>query len=111
MGKCKIYHVLKDDNIITLKKYDELLINEKNMGPIYDIIIDVNNMSKHLINYTLYDVLYLTHLVDNMKTVIKDYDIIIQLTQYIFLDSYIFFLFYKLVKKKLLLKLTEYIMA
>jgi len=87
LGKCKIYHVLKDDNIITLKKYDELLINEKNMGPIYDIIIDVNNMSKHLINYTLYDVLYLTHLVDNMKTVIKDYDIIIQLTQYIFLEK------------------------
>jgi hypothetical protein len=86
LGKCKIYHVLKDDGIITKVKYNELLKNEKKMGPIYDIIINVNNMSKHLINYTLYDVLYLTHLVDNFKK-IPNYSLIIEITQFIFLEK------------------------
>jgi hypothetical protein len=86
LGKCKIYHVLKDDGIITIRKYDELLKNEINMGPIYDIIINVNSMSKHLINYTLYDVLYLTHLVDNFKK-IQNYSLIIEITQFIFLEK------------------------
>ena len=53
LGKCKIYHILKDENVITNTKYNSLLLNEKNMGPIYDIIINVNNMSKHLINIGL----------------------------------------------------------
>jgi len=87
LGKCKIYHILKDENVITNAKYNSLLLNEKNMGPIYDIIINVNNMSKHLINYTLYDVLFLTHLVDNLKSKIKDYNLIIQITQFIFLEK------------------------
>ena len=54
---------------------------------IYTIIINVNNMSKHLINYTLYDVLFLTHLVDNLKSKIKDYNLIIQITQFVFLEK------------------------
>ena len=33
------------------------------MGPIYNIKVDVNNMSKELINYTLFDVFYLNVLV------------------------------------------------
>ena len=58
LGKCKIYNVLKDDGIITEEKYNLLLENDKSMGPIYDIIINVNRLSKNLIFYTLYDAFF-----------------------------------------------------
>lgn len=86
LGKCKIYNVLKDDGIITEKKYNLLLENDKNMGPIYDIIINVNKLSKNLIYYTLYDVLFLTHLVEKYKKM-KSFDLIVELTQFIFLEK------------------------
>jgi hypothetical protein len=62
--KCKIYSLLSDQNIITLEKLNQLYKNEENMGPIYNIFIDINNLknNKELILYTLYDVLYLTYL-------------------------------------------------
>lgn len=86
LGKCKIYNVLKDDGIITESKYNALLENDQNMGPIYDIIINVFKLSKNLIYYTLYDVLFLTHLVDNYRK-IESFDLIVELTQFIFLEK------------------------
>lgn len=86
LGKCKIYNVLRDDGIITDKKYNELLENDKNMGPIYDIIINVNKLSKNLIFYTLYDVLFLPHLVEEYKKS-NSFDLIVELTQFIFLEK------------------------
>ena len=51
--------------VITSVKLNELLENEKKMGPIYDIIIDVNNLSKPLLKYSLYDTLFLPSLIKN----------------------------------------------
>lgn len=86
LGKCKIYHVLKDEQVITTSKYNELLENERQMGPIYDIVINVNKMSSNLIKYTLYDVIYLYHLVKKYS-LLKEYKLIIELTQFIFLEK------------------------
>lgn len=86
LGKCKIYHVLKNDGIITENKYNELLENEKKMGPIYDIIININKLSKELKEYTFYDVLYLYYLVKSYK-VLNEYSLINDLTQFILLEK------------------------
>ena len=86
LGKCKIYNVLKDDGIISEKKYNELLDNDNKMGPIYDIIINVFKLSQNLIYYTLYDVLFLTHIVDNYKNM-DSFKLIVELTQFIFLEK------------------------
>ena len=47
------------EKIISQKKYDEIKLNEEKMGPIYDIKIDINNLSEKLIDYSFYDVIYL----------------------------------------------------
>lgn len=86
LGKCKIYHVLKNDGIISENKFNELLENEKKMGPIYDIIININKLSKELIEYTFYDVLYLYYLVKSYK-ILKEYSLINELTQFILLEK------------------------
>lgn len=86
LGKCKIYHVLKNDEIISENKFNELLKNEKKMGPIYDIIIDINKLSKELVEYTFYDVLYLYYLVKSYKS-LKEFNLINELTQFILLEK------------------------
>jgi hypothetical protein len=58
-NKCKIYYLLKQMDVINKKQFDYLLKNEEDMGPIYNIIIDVKKMSDELIKYSTYDVLYL----------------------------------------------------
>jgi hypothetical protein len=57
------------------------------MGPIYDIIIDINNISELLINYTLYDVLYLYHLTNYYKLNFNDYNLINEITQLTFMQK------------------------
>ena len=44
-------------------------------------------LSEPLIDYTLYDVLYLDHLVKNLKNKIKDFNLIIDITQLVFIDK------------------------
>ena len=61
-NRCKIYYLLKQMKIVNKKQFNYLLKNEKKMGPIYNIRINVKNMSKALINYCTYDVLYLPEL-------------------------------------------------
>jgi hypothetical protein len=61
-SKCRIYDLLLNMNVINKSKYDYLMKNDKLMGNIWDIIIDVKNMSKELINYCVYDVEFLPEL-------------------------------------------------
>ena len=87
LGKCKIYYVLLNEGIITNQKFDELQENEKNMGPIYDIIININTLNESLVIYTLYDVLFLVHFLQYYKREIPDYNLVIELTQFSFLEK------------------------
>lgn len=61
--KCKIYELLLQMGIINDNHYQQLLKNEEMMGPIYEIIVNVNNMSEPLIKYCMFDVLYLPALI------------------------------------------------
>jgi hypothetical protein len=87
LGKCKINYLLLKEGIISQEKFDELQKEEESMGPIYDIIIDINNLSDLLINYTLYDVLYLYHLTNFYKVNFKDFDLINEITQLTFMQK------------------------
>lgn len=62
-NKCKIYYLLKKMNVINEKQFEFILKNEEDMGPIWKIIVDINKMDDKLINYTVFDVLYLGELI------------------------------------------------
>ncbi len=61
-GKCKIYDLLLSLHVIDKKKYDELMENDKLIGNIWDVFIDVRNLSKEVAKYSAYDVIYLPDL-------------------------------------------------
>jgi len=58
-NKCRIYELLKQMKVIDKKKYDYLEKNDKMMGNIWEINIDVNKMSENVIIYCVYDVIFL----------------------------------------------------
>lgn len=58
-NRCRIYDLLKQMNVITNKKFDELEENDRKMGNIWEIDLQINKLSKSVIIYSLYDVLYL----------------------------------------------------
>ena len=60
---CSIYDLLLNHGIITKDKYNELYKIEEDMGPIWLIKKDVNNLSDILLKYCLYDALYLPELI------------------------------------------------
>jgi hypothetical protein len=65
-NKCKIYELLLNMKVINRKKYNKLMENDKLMGNIWEINIDITNpeftTNKELIKYSIYDVLYLPKL-------------------------------------------------
>lgn len=58
-GKCQIYELLIKAKIIDQKKKDYLEKNEEIMGEIYDVYIDIHDLSDELLIYSVYDVVYL----------------------------------------------------
>jgi hypothetical protein len=66
--KCKIYELLKNMKVIDSKKYNYLIQNEQEMGPIYKVIIDVKNMNDKVIIYSAYDVIFLPDLYKKFPT-------------------------------------------
>ena len=57
--KCKIYFALLNVGVINQVQFDKLIKNQDDMGPIYEIKININNINNELLKYTLYDVLFL----------------------------------------------------
>ena len=47
---CSIYSLLEDHNIITHKKVKELEANEKDMGSISELTIDIYNMNDNILH-------------------------------------------------------------
>lgn len=63
---CNIYYLLKKYNVVTEKQYDFLEENHKKLGDFWNSYIDIRNLSSELINYSLYDALYLGNLFKKM---------------------------------------------
>jgi hypothetical protein len=61
--KCSIYYLLEEFKIIDKKNIKKLKNLEKNIGEIYLIKFDINNLSENLLYYALYDVIYLPTLI------------------------------------------------
>jgi hypothetical protein len=85
--KCTIYELLKQMNVINQNKYDYLEKNDKDMGDIWKIKVDVKNMNDNLIIYCLYDVIYLptlfytfpiNNIYRNLLPAITNYNMIIR---------------------------------
>lgn len=60
--KCSIYDLLLNQKIVTQDKINWLNKIEEKMGPIYLIKINIHNLSNYVLNYSLYDVIYLPEL-------------------------------------------------
>jgi hypothetical protein len=90
-NKCKIYEALKNMEVISSDKFDSLMKNDEDMGHIYEITIDINNLSRNLIFYAIYDVLFLKYLYGSYiisKSNKKYYTTIIpEITQLVFLEK------------------------
>lgn len=67
-NKCKIYYILLHMKVINNKQFNLLLENQEEMGDISKLNIDVNNLNINLLQYSVYDVIYLKKLVSKFKT-------------------------------------------
>lgn len=87
-AKCKIYHILKQLKVINQKQLDMLLKNEEEMGPIYEIIIDVRKLNKNTMLYSAFDVLYLPSLLERFPNNVLYMKLIPQFTCFNYIDRY-----------------------
>lgn len=91
-GKCKIYDLLSQMKVISKSKYDELMKNDKLMGNIWEINIDITKDSfiknKELIKYCVYDVLFLPQLFNNFPKNEIYKDIIPEIGNIVFILRY-----------------------
>lgn len=93
-GKCSIYDAMLYFNTIDKNKYDDLNKINELMGPIQDVMWDINKLSSFHIKYAYYDVLYLlTFLDDIYKTIInttpqyvRTYYYIVQIVRFVILE-------------------------
>ena len=89
---CRIYDMLLNYEIIDQRIYQILDKNEDEMGPIYKIIIDINNLSEALKKYSIYDVIYLGKAFLTLKDMIikynpKNYYILIDILRFSFMEK------------------------
>jgi len=88
---CKIYDLLSDLEIINSNQKKNLELNEEKMGPIYDIIIDIDKLTPELITYAIHDVVFLIEAYLKLKNTIiqknpRDYYLLIDCLRYCFLE-------------------------
>ena len=88
---CRIYDLLIDLQIITNDQKKYLEQNEEKMGPIYNIIIDINKLTPELITYAIHDVVFLIETYLKLKNIIiqknpRDYYLLVDCLRYCFLE-------------------------
>jgi hypothetical protein len=98
--KCSIYDLYKEFDIITNKKFIYLSNIENITGPIHLVEFKIDNMTSKVLEYAVYDVLYLVSLFEKIiKTNINFNNIIPDITRNIF--------FYKRIENKYFIKINE----
>ena len=88
---CKIYDLLLEIKIINKEQKIKLEENEEKMGPIYNIIIDINKLTPELITYSIHDVVFLIDAYLKLKNDIiqknpRDYYLLIDCLRYSFME-------------------------
>lgn len=72
-GKCSIYNAMLYFDTITKTKFDDLEKINDSMGPVQNVMWDVDHLTKYHIEYAYYDVLYLNDFLVNIyKKVIRE---------------------------------------
>jgi len=89
---CKIYDLLLQLKVINEDQKKELELNEVKMGPIYEIIIDINKLTPELITYAIHDVVFLVDAYIILRDLIiqtnpKDYYLLIDSLRYCFMEK------------------------
>lgn len=96
---CSLYDMLCNFNIIDANTKKKLDNNEKKMGPIYNIIINIDDLSTELIIYAIHDVVFLIKAYKILKTIIisnkiklpiikiKEYDMLLEFIRYAYLEK------------------------
>jgi hypothetical protein len=86
---CNIYFSIEYFGVVNEKQIDFLKDNEKKLGKFWLIYIDINKLPKTLIEYAMYDALYLKQLTKNIKGIIEDngdnYNLILDVTRIVLL--------------------------
>ena len=100
MKKCSIYDLYKELDIITDKKFNYLSNIENITGPIYLVDFKIENMLSKVLEYAVYDVLYLVSLFQKITRISTNLNTIIpQITRNIF--------FYKRIENKYFVKINK----
>jgi hypothetical protein len=88
-GRCRIYELMKQMGAITTEQYNNMIQNDKKLGHIWEIHIDVRNMNNpRLIKYCVDDVEYLPDLYEKFPKNEIYMKIIPAMTQYNYLVRY-----------------------
>jgi len=87
---CNIYHCLETFNVVSKKQIDFLHHNEKKLGKLWFLKkIHITTLSPQLIDYAMYDALYLKKLANNLKEHIVNnglkYNLINEITRFVLL--------------------------
>lgn len=86
---CNLYAVYKEYDAVDDKQIKYLEKTEKRLGNFWTQTIDIHNMSDELVEYAMYDVVYLCKLLKNMKIKIEQldlsYNMIVHLTRMMFM--------------------------
>lgn len=83
--KCSIYDLYKEFNVINNDIYNDLNNIENIIGPIYLIQINIKKLAPKVLEYAVYDVLYLVSLYNKIINISDYYKILIpNITQHIF---------------------------
>lgn len=78
INKCSIYNFLEEFKIIDTKNIKHLNDLENKIGEIYLVEFDIDNLNNNLIEYALYDVIYLPSLIKKIINISDIYKNIIQ---------------------------------
>jgi len=84
--RCNIYSFLYNENIMSKEILEDLLNNEKKMGPIIYLYTDIKTMDDNFTKYSIYDVIYLKELLEKVLDYnTQDIDKVIQMTRLVLL--------------------------
>jgi hypothetical protein len=89
--KCNVYHCLETFEVVDKEQVDFLYDVEKKLGKFWLNPINIKSLKENVINYAMYDVIYLKKLLTQLKTHIRNrklnYNLPLQVTRLMLLSK------------------------